>query len=534
MWGSSQKPAEAESLAKLAGLSQSLPASRERGYPVFFTSESHAVLHLWDHADAAARAELSGLRQAWLASSARTADISVPAPPGHNYDPYQIACIAYAASRRNVLFGDAPGLGKTIEAIGLANYRGCQRVLVVCPANVRRQWEKQIRAWSTIPRCLPYLVAKASDGVHPQAHYVIVSYDIARDGLWDVLMRSRWDMVILDEAHYLKTTDAGRTRALFGGGEGRYKAGGICGRADSVVALTGTPLPNRPRECYTLARALNFDAIDWMSEAHFRDRFNPSGLETSYRPDGTIRRYSWEYVGRLPELNARLRCNFMARHLKEDVLSDLPPKRYELTYVDSTFAIQKALQAERMLDIDPEAMINNGFVFDGQVSTVRLLMGEAMAPAAVEHVSMLLNGGLDKVVVYYHHTSVGDTLAEGLKSCGVVRVDGSTPQARRSGGPGTAVEVFKHDPRKRVFLGQMQAVGVGTDGLQDATDWCVFAEPDWVPGTNEQCVDRLHRRGQAGNVMAQFLVAQGSLAEKIIGKSIDKARITSTVLDGGN
>lgn len=447
--------------------------------------------------------------------------------------PYQRAGVAYAANRRNVLFGDAPGLGKTIEAIALANYRGATRILVVCPANVRRQWEKQIRAWSTIPRCLPYLVGKSSDGVHPKAHYVIVSYEIARDSLWDVLMRSRWDMVIIDEAHYLKTTDAARTRALFGGGEGRYSGGGICKRADSVVALTGTPLPNRPRECYTLARALDFDSIDWASEATFRERFNPSGLEITYRPDGTQRRHAWEYTGRLPELNARLRCGFMVRRLKEDVLKNLPPKRYELTYVDSTFAIQKALQAERLLDIDPDEMINNGFVFDGQVSTVRRLMGDAMAPAAVEHVDMLLNGGLEKVVVYYHHTSVGDYLAQHLARHGVVRVDGSTPQARRSGGPGTAVDSFVHDPRKRIFLGQAQAVGVGTDGLQDATDWCVFAEPDWVPGNNEQCVDRLHRMGQTGSVQAQFLVAQGSLAERILGKSIDKARVTSTVLDGG-
>lgn len=500
---------------------------------MFFTDVPHAVLHLWEHADDHARRSLSGLRAQWLASSARGADISVPTPSGHVLLPYQRAGIAYAKDRRNVLFGDAPGLGKTIEAIALANYRGCQRVLVICPANVRRQWEKQIRAWSTIPRCLPYLVGKSSDGVHPKAHYVIVSYEIARDSLWDVLMRSRWDMVIIDEAHYLKTSDAARTRALFGGGEGRYAGGGICGRTDSVVALTGTPLPNRPRECYTLARALDFDSIDWASEAAFRDRFNPSGLETSFRPDGTIRRYSWEYTGRLPELNARLRCHFMCRRLKEDVLADLPPKRYELTYVDSSFAIQKALQAERMLDIDPDDMINNGFMFDGPVSTVRMMMGEAMAPAAIDHVGMLLDGGLEKVVVYYHHVRVGDILADGLSGHGVVRVDGSTPQAKRSGGPGTVVDTFVHDPRKRVFLGQMGAVGVGTDGLQEATDWCVFAEPDWVPGNNEQCVDRLHRMGQTGSVMAQLLVAQGSLAEYILGKAIDKARVTSTVLDGG-
>lgn len=532
LFGSSDRQGEAEGLAKVAGLSQSLPASRNRGYPVYFATDPHSVLHLWEHADDSAKISLSGLREAYIASSARDAQIMVPTPQGHALLPYQRAGVAYAANRRNVLFGDAPGLGKTIEAIALANYRGAKRVLVVCPANVRRQWEKQIRAWSTIPRVLPYLVAGGSDGVHPQAHYVIVSYELARDGLWSVLMGSHWDMVIIDEAHYLKTSDATRTRALFGGGEARYKAGGITSRADSVVALTGTPLPNRPRECYTICRALDWSSIDWMSEARFRDRFNPGGVETSFRPDGSVRRFAWEYTGRLPELNARLRCNLMVRRLKEDVLKDLPPKRYELTYVDSTYDIQKALRAERLLDIDPDGLINNGFVFDGEISTVRRQMGEAMAPQAVEHVDMRLDEGVDKLVVYYHHKSVGDYLADHLKKHGVVRVDGSTPQAKRSGGPGTAVERFVHDPTLRVFLAQGQAVGVGTDGLQDAAQLAVFAEASWVHGDNEQCVDRLHRMGQLGSVLAEILVAQGSLAERIIGKSIDKGRITHTVLDG--
>lgn len=528
LFGSSGRQAEAESLAKVAGLDVSLPASRARGYPVFFTTEPCAVLHLWEHADAEAKSKLSKLRDAWTASSARDAQIVVPVPPGHALLPYQRAGVAYARSRRNVLFGDAPGLGKTIEAIALANLNGAQRVLVVCPANVRRQWHKQISAWSTIPKVLPYLVSKASDGVHPKAHYVIVSYELAREGLWSVLMGYRWDMVIIDEAHYLKTPDAARTRALFGGGEGRYRDGGICGRAAQTVALTGTPLPNRPRECYTLARALDWAAIDWMSNAEFRERFNPGGVEINAQG----KRFAWEYTGRLPELNARLRCNFMVRRLKEDVLKDLPPKRYELTYVDSTFDIQRALRAERMLDFDPDDLVNNGFVFDGEISTVRMQMGEAMAPAAIEHVDMLMDGGAEKLVVFYHHRSVGDMLAEGLKSHGVIRVDGSTPQAKRSGGPGTAVDKFVHDPRYGIFLGQMGAVGVGTDGLQDVASHAVFAEADWVHGNNEQCVDRLHRWGQLGSVLAQMLVAQGSLAERILGKAIDKGRVVHTVLDG--
>lgn len=523
LFGSAANAAEAERLAHAAGLTLSTSASAARGFPVFFTSQAYAVLHLWDVADAAAKEKLAPLREQWEQSNLdripSSVSLDIPVPAGRSPLPYQRAGVWYAQGRENVLFGDAPGLGKTAESIMLANLRGCKRVLVVCPANIRLNWRREIRAWSTIPDVVVYPVLKASDGVHPFAHYVIVSYEIARDSLFEVLRDDRWDMLVIDEGHYLKTPDSGRTRALFGGGAGKYKDGGIADVAEQKVVLTGTPLPNRPRECYTLAKALDHSAIDWMSEASFRERFNPGGVD----PRG----FHYEYSGRLPELNARMRCNFMVRRLKEDVLKDLPPKRYELAYQEQTGAVAMALQAERMLDIDPDDMVNNGFVFDGEISTVRRMMGEAMAPGAVEHCRMILEGGTDKLVVFAHHKAVLTTIEEGLAKFGVLRVDGSTSPRNRQ----AYVEVFKHDPRKRVMLGQLQAIGTGTDGLQEVCDHCVFAEASWVPGENEQAVDRLHRIGQPGSVLAQFLVAQGSLAERILGRAIEKAQITNEVLD---
>jgi SWI/SNF-related matrix-associated actin-dependent regulator 1 of chromatin subfamily A len=258
-----------------------------------------------------------------------------------------------------------------------------------------------------------------------------------------------------------------------------------------------------------------------MNEATFRDRFNPGGRD---RETGAV----WEYVSRLPELNARLRCNFMVRRLKEDVLKDLPAKRYELVYAETTGQIAMALHAERMLDLDEETLLaRSGGKIDGAISTVRREMGEAMAPFASEHCDTLLTGGTDKLVVFAHHHSVLDHLQKQLTRHGVIRVDGNTTGK----GKGIAVEQFKFDPRKKVFLGQLTSVGTGTDGLQEVCQQAVFAEASWVFGENEQGVDRLHRIGQNGSVHAQFLVAEGSISERIIGRSIAKGRITSEVLD---
>lgn len=438
----------------------------------------------------------------------------------------EVRCISVAAKDRLYITDDYIVTHNTIQAITLANLRGCKRVLVVCPANVRPQWARQIKIWSTIPKVVVYPVFKSTDGVHPTANYVITSFEVARDGLWDTLRSYNWDLLVIDEGHYLKTPDAARTRALFGASRQskcRYAGtGGIAERADQIVALTGTPLPNRPRECFTLANALDASSIDWMNFNTFKDRFNPGGRDMD---SGA----TWEYVARLPELNARLRCNIMVRRLKEDVLKDLPAKRYEIVPVETTGAIAAAVHAEKMLDFDEDEMLaRSGGKIDGAISTVRRQMGEAMAPAVLEHILTLLDGGVEKLVVFAHHHSVLSGLQGGMARHGVIRVDGST-SAR---GKHQAVEKYKFDPRMKVFLGQMQAVGTGTDGLQDVATHCVFAEASWVPGDNEQCVDRLHRMGQKGSVLAQLMVAPGSISERILGRSISKGRTVHKVLDG--
>ena len=526
LWGG--REAEVETLAKEAGLTLSTTASRQKGHPVYFTPESHAVLHLWNHADGAARDNLGPLRAEWERSNLNVAPagFTVPVPEFCELMPFQVAGVHYARDRSNCLIGDAPGLGKTIQAIALANLRGCKRVLVVCPANVRPQWARQIKIWSTLPKVVVYPVFKSSDGVHPTANYVITSFEVARDGLWDTLRSYNWDLLVIDEGHYLKTPDAARTRALFGASRQskcRYAGtGGIAEKAEQIVALTGTPLPNRPRECFTLANALDPSSIDWMNFNTFKDRFNPGGSD---RETGA----TWEYVARLPELNARLRCNFMVRRLKEDVLKDLPAKRYEIVPVEMTGQIAMALHAEKMLDFDEEEMLRrSGGKIDGAISTVRRQMGEAMAPAVLEHLLTLLEGGVDKLVVFAHHHSVLSVIQGGLARYGVLRVDGSTSAK----GKNQAVEKFKFDPRLKVFLGQMQSIATGTDGLQDVATHCVLAEASWVHGDNEQAVDRLHRMGQKGSVLAQIMVAPGSISERILGRSISKGRTVQRVLDG--
>ncbi len=87
------------------------------------------------------------------------------------------------------------------------------------------------------------------------------------------------------------------------------------------------------------------------------------------------------------------------------------------------------------------------------------------------------------------------------------------------------------DPKVRIFSAQLEAGGVGIDGLQHVCSHVVVVEPAWTSGSNEQAIDRLHRSGQHGNVIAQFIVVEGSLDERILALVIDKTHTVHEALD---
>lgn len=513
---------EDDARAEAAGLTLSTDIRGPRGERVYYTADHsqqpdfnpYAVLEFYDEADERARGYLDGLARDYASSWADDYDIDIPAPEGKEYMPYQRAGIAYAMDKGNCIIGDEPGLGKTIQAVGIANAIDARRVLVLCPASIRLNWRREIFGWSTLRRVSVQPILRGSDGVSPHVNYTVCSYDLTRNrGIHGALSSVDWDLIVCDEGHYLKSPVAQRTRAMFGGGERGtfFHENGLDRRARRIISLTGTPLPNRPREAYTLSRGLNWEAIDYLSQDAFEYRFNSSVA--------VGKGHNLEAKGRLPELNARLRCNLMVRRRKKDVLKQLPDKRYEMTYIEPDGAISEVLAREALIDFDPHDLFNPDFSLDGTpISTLRREMGEAMVPRVADYMKYLLDiVELPKVILFAHHTSVILALAEMLSDYGVA--------VHRGGVSTQAKEQAKADfisGRPRIFLGQLDTME-GVDGLQHITSDVVFAEPAWNPGRNEQCVDRAHRYGQHGNVVAHFLLVEGSFNEKVLNIVLDKA-----------
>lgn len=238
------------------GFDFSTPASTPET-AVLFSREPYAAVAFYNHATPAAQAQLQSIQNEVEASWAKESKGHIKVPMDEELAPFQIAGVEYALRRNNTLFGDVPGLGKSPEAIAFCNEIGAKRILCICPANIRLQWVKVFRRWTTME--WPYTVypiLSGRRGVHPTANFTVVSYDLASTpAIGRALAKGTYDVIIIDEGHYCKTVDTRRTRAIFGGGiDPQFEF--LAGRAGAILSLTGTPLPNRPREAYTLARGL--------------------------------------------------------------------------------------------------------------------------------------------------------------------------------------------------------------------------------------------------------------------------------------
>lgn len=276
--------------------------------------------------------------------------------------------------------------------------------------------------------------------------------------------------------------------------------------------------------CYVLFRYFDHEAIDFMSEAQFKDRYNrQADMKTV---EG--KRFKLESTSLETELQNRLRVNVLARHEKKDVLTLMKPPRYAIVNCLEDGAVKGALDVEGMLNIPiDEITTTKDFEILGHIAEARRLMGIALAPQIIEYAIDFLEGSDEKLCIFGWHLDVLAMFEAGLSSFGTVLINGSkSPKARQK-----AVDDFMNESSVRVFIGNIQSAGTGLDGLQTVCSRCYLAEPDWVPAQNEQAVSRLDRIGQEGIVNAEIFVAPGSISEKILVKALEKMNVIHRVLD---
>lgn len=403
--------------------------------------------------------------------------------------PHQVTGVDWLATHPRAGLYDDQGLGKTAQAIVAADRIGARRVLVACPAVVTRNWAREVGMWAPSRS-----VEVVADGRHRVggSSYVILSHGLLlRDQLTAQL--TGFDLVIIDESHFMRRPTAERTRVTLLGGTA------LCRRARACWALSGSPTPNHdPSELWSVLAGLAPDRLrhdgKLLSYHQWRRRF--CVLQPTPYGDRVVG------VQNAPELRQRL-AGFALRRMKTDEL-DLPPIRHGFVALTEDDVDLSHVEAE----IGPVDSLE-----DLQRSTEfmrwRRLCGEAKAPAAAELIASDLTGGDGKVVVFAHHTSVIDTIVERLEKFRPVKLVGSQSSEERA----TAVHRFQTDASVRVCVANIVAGGVGVT-LTAASD-VVFVEESFVPGDNAQACDRVYRIGQTKPVLVRHLYLDGSIDQLV-------------------
>lgn len=409
--------------------------------------------------------------------------------------PFQIVGAEFLAGRRRALLRDKMGLGKTAQALLGAKLTGARKLGVVCNAAARPVWPRERDKWA------------------PGLELEVASYDDVR--LRKVLPAG--DVLTIDEAHYLKSPDTSRTKAVYG----PLCRGETLDRYGHVWAMSGTFAPNHAGEYWPHFRALLGNPLAYME---WIKRYTVFRMHPRYGVMVEANRKE-----NLAELNRMIAGASLGRR-PEDVFTDFP----EIFW--SEMPLEMAEGVKILYDFEAEAMresevarlyaITGDFDLalaeaDPHIASLRRELGRWKAGQAARQIAEeLKDGAYEKVVVFALHHDVLDQMAHALRDFHPLQIDGRVPSGKARGQIETA---FQTNPRHRVFLGQIQTCG--TSITLTAAHHVVFAEQSWVPGDNLQAAYRCRRIGQTRPVQVRVASVAGTLDEAIERVLTRKARM---------
>lgn len=466
------------------------------------------------------------------------ADILVP--EGEELLPFQISGINDLLRRKNVLLADEMGLGKTVQCLCAINILNARRpkledgtdspllkVLVIAPTSLKINWRREGEKWLTDK----YEIEIAGGNLWMQSDFTVINYE-ALQRLDPIIFAHGWDIVIVDEAHYVKNPSAVRSKMV-----------NKIPFNSRIWFLTGTPIVNYPFELFPLIHQL--DKANWPSFGSFERRYC----------------IGKKYGRNLPELNRKLHETIMTRRLKKDVLTELPKKRRQVIELDSAGYEELLMEESKIFEGKDKSMekmlmdiVNSSSVAEGEMDFTALIeslkydkryffeemarirheVAVAKVPQVIEHLENVLDympgiesDSTNKIVLFAHHLDVMEKIRKHFPSISVVVKGGQSNEERDN-----AVQKFMTDPKCRLFIGGLKVAGVGL--TLTAASHAVFAEIDWVPGVITQAEDRLHRIGQtADSILIQHMVMENSIDSKMIKTIIRKQKQIDQALNKG-
>jgi SWI/SNF-related matrix-associated actin-dependent regulator 1 of chromatin subfamily A len=431
-----------------------------------------------------------------------------------NYDNYshrpplshQKEAIQKLVENKKFILADDMGLGKTTSTIIAALESGSKKVLIICPATLKINWKREIENYSDKSI---YIVE--GKNFNPDADFVIINYDIIKN-FHDTkkkgeskIINSNFDLVIIDEAHYIKNATAQRTKLI----------NDLVKKVDRLWLLTGTPMTSRPIDYFNLLSLIESPvAKNWMAYAI---RYC-QGYQFSVGP-----RKVWNVMGasNLEELRDRT-SNLVLRRLKENVL-DLPEKIITPVYLRLKSKNYEDIMGEYYdwYDKHPEESKSLTVQFT-KLTKIRQVIADEKIAHTIELAENIIEQG-KKVIVFCNFTDSLNKICEHFGKS-AVKVDGSMSKPERQ----HSVDSFQDNEKIKVFVGNIKAAGVGI--TLTSAEAVIMNDLSFLPSDHSQAEDRAYRYGQKNNVLVYYPIFENTI-EGIIYDIINaKKRVIATVM----
>jgi SWI/SNF-related matrix-associated actin-dependent regulator 1 of chromatin subfamily A len=419
---------------------------------------------------------------------------------------HQKEAIQKLVENKKFILADDMGLAKTGSSIIAALETGAKKILIVCPATLKINWMREIGIYTdrSVYICEGKNFSSDED-------FVIINYDIlknfhdTKDRENSLILKSNFDLVIVDEAHAIKNSQAARTKLI----------NDIVKDIERLWLLTGTPMTSRPIDYYNLLNLVdNPSAKNWMA---YVIRYC-SGYQFKVG-----NRKVWNVMGssNLEELRDRTSTTIL-RRLKENVL-DLPDKIITPVYLRLKSKDYEDVMGEYYdwYDKNPEESKSLTVQFT-KLTKVRQIIANEKVTQTIELAENIIEQG-KKVIIFCNFTESLDRICEHFGKS-AVKLDGSMTKASRQ----HSVDEFQTNEKIKVFVGNIKAAGVGI--TLTSAEVVIFNDLSFLPSDHAQAEDRAYRFGQKNNVLVYYPLFDNTIEGIIYDIINEKKKVIATVM----
>jgi SWI/SNF-related matrix-associated actin-dependent regulator 1 of chromatin subfamily A len=471
-------------------------------------ADKEKAYHIWGRVF-----EKEELHDFWLPKAAIIKDNSVK-DVAIDYSKYshrpplthQKEAIQKLVENKKFILADDMGLGKTTSTIIAALESGSKKVLIICPATLKINWKREIENYSD-----KTVFIAESKNFSTESDFVIINYDIIKN-FHDTkkkdesqILASNFDLVIVDEAHYIKNATAQRTKLI----------NDIVKKTERLWLLTGTPMTSRPIDYFNLLSLVDSPvAKNWMAYAI---RYC-AGYQFKVG-----NRKVWNVMGssNLEELRDRT-LGLTLRRLKENVL-DLPDK-----IITPVYLRLKSKQYEEVMgeyydwyDKNPEESKSLTVQFS-KLTKVRQIIADEKIAQTIELAENILEQD-KKVIIFCNFTDSLNKITEHFGKA-AVKLDGSMSKPERQ----HSVDEFQDNPKVKVFVGNIKAAGVGI--TLTSAEAVIMNDLSFLPSDHAQAEDRAYRYGQKNNVLVYYPIFENTIEGVIYDILNNKKQVIATVM----